>query len=497
MNPFCRTQVTFPAGTEKTGVGIERWILLLLGLILVVTSGCASHRRQGNAMERAWEQGEVERAADLAERLAERRSGRRDDVLWYLEAGRTLQAAGRYEESRESFRKAAEQIAERDEEWERQMVREIGAALTNLSHLPYRATQSDRIMLEIYQTLNELAMDRPAEARIHLNRLQARQQEAVEEWPRRLQREKESLRTEAATESRGERRSMVQPERAAADERFQRQFREQYGPLEQFQKYDEYLNPMAWYLEGLVFMHRPQIPADLERARFAFRRLRGLVPDHPVLEADGITLEEVLRGERPGPYTYVFLETGLAPEKEEIRLDFPLFLVSGDVPYFGAAFPSLRFRGNYDSYLEVQGGEQRERTVLVADMDAILATEFREELPLIVTKTLTSAGLKAAAVYGVRELARRESGTLGSLVNLFGWWYQSLMNEADLRSWRTLPKQWQVARVDTPESGEITLWRAGREESWKLDLPPGVIHIVFVRLPSRGATPSTQILVLR
>ncbi|MCC5790539.1 MAG: hypothetical protein JJT75_12970 [Opitutales bacterium] len=448
-------------------------------------------------MERAWERGEVDRAASLASTIAEREAGGRDEVLWHLQAGRTLQAAGDFAASREAFAEAERRAQDWDDRMGALAAREVAAALTNLQSLPYRATPADRVMLQTYQALNFLHEGEIAEARVILNRLQNQQQEIQRQNSRRIDAERERIRTEATRVEESRDSRPFDPSRAASDDRFQRQMERAYQPLREMEAYADFFNPVALYLEALFFLHRPQIPADLERARFALRRVRGMVPGHPVLEADAETLAGILRGEEREPLVYVLLETGLAPEKREVRLDFPLYLFSGEVPYVGAAFPQLHFRVNYDRKLVVRGGAQEVETSLLADMDRIIGTEFERELPLIITKTLASSGIKAAAVYTVRRAVRSESETMAGLVNLFGLLYQYSMNRADLRSWTTLPKQWQIARISRPPDGVLELIRPDTNKTWKLDLPDGVVILVRVQLPSRQASPITNTLILR
>lgn len=479
---------------------LDRKALFLGGFLLVaafLSTGCVSHRGQTNAMERAWERGEVDRAARLATTIAEREAGGRSEVLWFLEAGRTLQAAGDFAGSRAAFAEAERRAKDWDNRTGALAAREVAAALTNLESLPYRATPADRVMLQTYQALNFLHEGNIPEARVILNRLQNQQREIQSRNARRIEEERERIRAEATGVEQSRDSRPFDPHRAASDERFQRQFERAFRPLREMEAYADFLNPAALYLEVLFFLHRPQIPADLERARFALRQVQGMVPGNPYLTADADTLASILRGEERTPLVYILLETGMAPEKREVRLDFPLYLFTDEVPYVGAAFPQMHFRPNYDHVLRVRGGGEEAETVLLANMDRILGTEFEQELPLIVAKTLAASGIKAAAVYTLRRAVRTESETLAGLVNLFGLWYQYSMNRADLRSWTTLPKQWQIARIPRPSDGVLEFIRPETNKTWKLDLPEGVVSIVHIQLPSRQANPIVNTLILR
>ncbi len=68
----------------------------------------------------------------------------------------------------------------------------------------------------------------------------------------------------------------------------------------------------------------------------------------------------ILAGQPVTPTTYVIFETGVAPVREQIRIDIPLFIAgSRDVPYLGAAFPVLRLEGGQLPSLVVAGAGGR------------------------------------------------------------------------------------------------------------------------------------------
>ena len=455
--------------------------VLLLLILLFGATGCVSYRTQTNAMNSAWERGDPERSARLASQLAGAREGTRDEVIWRLEEGSTHRVAGQWTESMRAFDQATDLIRQWDDRPPVLVGQELTASLTNLSHLPYRGYAYDRIMLHTYQALNAMHLEQWERARVEFNRALQAQRDAVDANARRIEREREAIREQSRQSSAGSGERGFDPDRAAGDARFQRQFDRVYQGLDEMSAYADYVNPFAVYLDGLFFKFRPDTAADLERARVSLRRVAGMVPGNTAVQEDLAGIEELLQGRGHPPLTYVIFETGQGPLREEVRIDFPLYLFSGDVPYVGAAFPQLRFRGNYLPVLNVRAGGQNWPTQTVARMDAVIAREFADELPLVTTKTLAAAGVQAAAVYGLREAARRESQTFGALVNLAGMIYQYAMNQADLRQWSTLPKEFQIARFPTPEDRVVELFTTGRDPIRRLELPPGQVHLILIR----------------
>lgn len=126
-----------------------------------------------------------------------------------------------------------------------------------------------------------------------------------------------------------------------------------YADLNHLMAYADYVNPATVYLDGLFFMAQGTGNSDWERSRNSFDRVRGMISENKFIQQDLETLQQVIIGQPIQPTTYVFFVTGLAPVREQIRIDLPLFLIMPGVPYVGAAFPKLKYRDNYLSVLNV------------------------------------------------------------------------------------------------------------------------------------------------
>jgi hypothetical protein len=112
-------------------------------------------------------------------------------------------------------------------------------------------------------------------------------------------------------------------------------------------------------------------------------------------------------------------------------------------------------------------------------MDRVIRQEFHHELPVTVIKTLIAAGTKATAAYGLNQ-ATRDEETLNALVRIATTLYQYSVNQADLRTWGTLPKQFQYARFRTPADRRLALRAAGRSAG-EIELLPGRVNVVYVK----------------
>ncbi len=252
-----------------------------------------------------------------------------------------------------------------------------------------------------------------------------------------------------------------------------------------------YVNPYATFLEGLYFYYFGVDGSDLERSRFSLQRVYDMGSSNPYLAEDLAAVNQLIQGKKSSPITHVIVENGMGPVKREVRLDLPVFIVSKDVPYVGVNFPSLEFRPAPIQRYQVVTQEQLVHTEVLSSMDKVVAVEFNQELPLVITKTIVAATAKAAAQYALRE-ATKDSGLIGALIQVSGVIYQVAMNEADLRIWSTLPKEVLYTRVPTPENGVLQIAPAGTMSAGAghvVQVTPGRANIVYLRVPS-AYTPS-------
>ena len=193
-------------------------------------------------------------------------------------------------------------------------------------------------------------------------------------------------------------------------------------------------------------------------------------------------MEAALHGTPVPPTTYVIFETGSAPIRGQIRIDVPLFIVGvSDVPYVGAAFPTLKIQDGHLPSLNVSAVGINETTVLLSSMDSIVGQAFKDELPTIITKTLVSTAFKAAAFYGVSKSIESQSFWTKLAVKAMIAIVQASVNIADTRTWNTLPKEVQFCRIETPPDRKITLSGPLGLSKAEITLCEGTINLIHVR----------------
>jgi len=460
---------------------VWRWSVFIMCMIGCFCAGCANYNAQTQRISNYYEQGDMQAAASHVAAEADKRGEGKDAVVWRLEQGAVLRAAGRLVESNHAFDLAEEKINEHEEAAKVSVSREALATVTNLKNLPYEGFAYDKIMMNTYKALNYMELGELEKARVELNRAYERQKDAIYF---------NSKRIEKALEEGKKQNYNVNLDSVNNNSRFQGQLDKYYADIDQLRAYSDYVNPASVYLDGLFSMAQATGGSDLERSRNSFERVRTMVGENKFIQQDLETLKRIINGQPIPATTYVFFETGEAPEREEIRIDLPLFLIIPGVPYVGAAFPALRYRGNYLSTLNVSHSGTTESTELLASIDAVVAREFKNELPIIITKTLIASAIKAGATYGAYSGVTnggRKNAEAGLAVLIAGSIFQIAMNQADLRTWTTLPKEFQLCRFSTPENRKIELESPFSGHKLPVTIEDGLINVVWVKSVSRNS----------
>lgn len=440
--------------------------LLAVGLL----AGCSTYNEK-NRFAGPWLSGDLATAEKEATRLADKADGGKDEIIWRLEQATILRTAGKYQESNSAFDQAQQRIDRYSEEAKVKVAAEAGALLSNQANTPYRGRGYDGIMLNTYRALNFLAMHDLDKARVEIIRAFQRQQDAVEDNRRRIEKTEEALQKEK------ERKRIDQ---ARNDKALKNTLNTNYANLNTLEAYSDYVNPFTVYLDGLIFLTGATDASDFERARKSFERAAGFAKGNPYVQADLAVLEAGARTAAQTNITYIIFENGRAPLRNQVRIDIPLFFTR--LSYLGAAFPVLELQYGQLSSLTVTANGTNLSTAPLASMDSVVGQDFRDELPSIITRTIAATVAKGAVSYAMNEAANQQGGELAGLFSQIGTAiYQLAVNIADLRTWTTLPKEFQICRLPTPSDRKLELKGVGSGQHAIVTLEDGHINLVYVR----------------
>jgi len=431
----------------------------------MLVSGCRTYDQQVREIRTAYRAGNYTLAADLAAKQVEGSRAGKDELIWTLEAATLMRSAGRLEESARVF-DSADQIYERHAQQAKVKIGDESLALfTNPAELPYAGRAYDGIMINVYQALEALQKGDRDAARVFINRTYQRQQDAVADHAAKIEKEGERIKRDANVS-----RTMQSPAFGAAVSGLE-------SPVEGLAAYADYVNPFAVYLDGVYHWNAGLDQSDVQRAQKCFERVMAFAPDNPYVRED---FERTAKATAPGQAEsacYVLFETGAAPSREAVRIDIPIIVAR--VSYVGISFPRLRVHDAFVKSLTVEAGGASLQTKRVASMDAVVAQDFKNELPSIIAHATASAVAKAVAAYAINSAAKESGGEGAQLAaQLLTAGYQLVMNVADTRTWNTLPKEFQICKLPIPEGRRIVL--TSPESGWRQELTLNEGRVVVV-----------------
>ena len=409
-------------------------------LIISLMIGCGGYKFQ--EVIEPLETGKPENAYTYLQKHAPKKP----DIPHQFEIGLVAHYANHFAESSKAFDIAGD-IAE--DRYTKSVSKELGSLVTTDKLRPYSATQYERLLTHYYSTLNYVYLNqldgalvecRRATALINffkgedekydffgtgfLAHLSGMLFEAAGEWNDAL------ISYKQATEyykNAAEKTGVEMPSdignalvRLTRKLRFTDEFeryRNQYGePPEHPENYGELI----------LFYESGYVPQKTEAAL-----------TFPILKSDPIFKDESDIEE-----TRAFARTLSKREGEpydEVKLAYILRVA---IPTIGSHRPLL-------AGVEVAVVDKKARGVLVEDIESTAIETFKAQRPIILIRTLVRTLLK---YWTASQVQKKGGKVLGIVANLA----VALTEQADTRSWRTLPNQIFMVRMPLP-AGTHTL----------------------------------------
>ncbi|MBN2456661.1 MAG: hypothetical protein JXB29_09040 [Sedimentisphaerales bacterium] len=409
-------------------------------------------------------------------RIGKNEKPKAEDLLWTLQLGSVERLRQNHHQSTVYFDKAEEMLNFYDHQNEITSTLASTAAGDNV--VPYTGQEYDGIMVNTYKALNFMITGQDELARVEFNRALDRQRRAKEMFAREIEQLNNQIK-EKEGKNPNLRKSIENPQ-------VKQLIGEEYPCLYEFEAYPDFVNPFTTYLAGIYF----NLIGDYSKAIDLLKESYGMVQTNSYIADDLAAAEQILQcGGQLSNTIWVIFENGLGPVKEEFRIDIPIFLVTDKVKYVGIALPRLIFREQAYPYLIVKTKTSSCKTQIVADMDRVIQTEFGKDFGDILTRAIISATAKAAAQYVLAKQDSFEGSIASALVGLYSY----ATTAADVRTWTTLPKDFQVTRLNIPENRDITIIPpAGVPLNIKI--PDCSNAIVYVRIPFETAEPVYDII---
>ncbi|ABV35526.1 tetratricopeptide TPR_2 repeat protein [Shewanella sediminis HAW-EB3] len=354
-----------------------------------------------------------------------------DGLLYAQEAGRVAQISGDFEASKKYYQQAVTGYLKFDDK-ATLSVTDMGATASSLfindNVIPYRGPGFERVMLHQYQALNYIFSGDQQGALVEVRRsndLQSSEQA-------RYQKSNESVQAMANGTIDAEVNKLGKAAGTVTS---------------------SFLNAYSYYTTGVLH----EILGEPNDAFIDYRKAAQISPDNPYLQKDLVRLAKQLSMPQAGEFErrwgkaitakkdqgeVIFLiERGFVPEKQSLTVPFT---IHGN--WQTASLATYTSNSRPVSPGKIKGLGKNLTAAPIANLDALAITALKEELPAALIR-------QAARVYAKSEMARsvesdskkRHNETDIAVIAM--QIFNVVTEQADRRSWLTLPKQAQIART--------------------------------------------------
>lgn len=345
----------------------------------------------------------------------------------------------------------------------------------------YPVKYYEKIMINTYKALAFWQSGDLDNAKVEFNRAYNRQAQAVEENKKQISKLQEEM-AEKEAERESVKKSIVSA---------QKDIDERYPEFKAFKAYSDFANPYTSYISGLFLATSGNSKSDREDAVNYLKRVSKMSPNNKYVKQDVKMAEQIANGKKAPSAVWVVYENGLNPTVSKETFTIPFYLGSG-VKVAQMSLPKLNPQNTVFENLEVTTGKKTVKTQTVADMDRVILTEFKQRFPWEVTKAVTWMTVNLIAQEASQKALKDQDPLVKALAAVA---ISQISNPVEIRSWTTLPKDIQIARLDMPKNKSITIKNAlGTPIAENLDLGKDTKQaLVYVRIPTAQAVPSISV----
>ena len=482
--------------------GCVRWgvatpiscVLFLAGLALL--TGCGPSVNRYLLIEQSLLAGNPKQADAIVEQ-AEKEYGSKSRLLYGMDRGMTLQLAGHYQQSNAVLEQAEEEV---ERLYTRTIRSETVAFLSNDNALPYEGDAYEHVMINVLKALNYTAQGQLQEALVEARRIDHRL----------------NVLSDKVKDTNGYRNdgfarylSGILYEAAGDINNAFIAYRNAYEAYQAARGWSRTPGPSSLRSDLLRTTAALDLTTEFEEYRRAF-------PD---------VVWEPVSAQQQLAQVVMISYNGRAPRKEDRYLDLPISLDALQLVLLNRGFSQSPHQRNRaaDSVLyglngrvvrvalprlvpqktqvpfedmtltDTAGYPVTARSELAQNVTALAEKSLSDRLPAITMKALARATTKFALAEGATRGAQQAAGKdaapwVGLIVGLLTKGIAVASEEADKRSWQTLPDEIHVARAWVPAGQyQVSIRPSGRgmavgKESQSLNLVPGQTTFIIQRV---------------
>ena len=423
--------------------GVAALLLLLAGAGCSTSSVFVAYPKQINPLLQDLRAG---RPANESTRLGGKVEGT-DRVLYLLERGRLAQIQGNRAASMADFRAAGEGVQAQANEADvtvRGGLAQAGAIVVNDNVLPYRVAGYETVMLYHFQALNYLMGGDVQGAAVEIRRAELEQRLALQ----RHEKEIAKAQGDAGAQqlSLGDANQRVAQAYAGLDE--------VAGTVK-----NSFQNAATFYLSGVVY----ELAGQANDAYIDYKKALEIMPANATLQRDVLRLARELgmsedyeqfraryaaAADAPLPAgagsLVVLVDDEFIPQKRQIKIPVPIVSMERFYGLIALAFPFYEPAWRDQAPFSVDiGGTQQGTTQTVCSLRALAVKALKERLPAMLVRQALRAAAKGVTTKQLADSFGLAAVVATSVVNY-------VSEQADLRSWCSLPDNTQIARFAVP-----------------------------------------------
>lgn len=385
-----------------------------------------------------------------------------DGLLYAQESGRIMQVAGDFERSKTYYQQAISAYQAFDDKAiisASKLGSGASSLLLNDNAIPYRGPGYERIMVHQYQALNYLFSGDTQGALVEVRR--SNELQSMEQA--RYQQSQKSVQNMA--------NGTIDAQMA--------QLGQSAGTVT-----SSFLNAYSYYITGLLH----ELANEPNDAFIDYRKAAQITPDNRYLQQDLVRLakqlampqydefkqrwgDTVLPGEQQGQVILI-VERDFVPEKQSITVPFP---INGNIQ--SASLATYQPQPYLKSTSLIHGlGEENVEAQNIANISALAINALKEDLPGALFRQAARIYAKYELNQSVQSGSRRANNQVdaGALVMQI---FNVISEQADRRSWLTLPRQAQIAKQFI-DAGTYDI-RLNNSQNVKIEVKPNRTTIIW------------------
>lgn len=390
--------------------------LLFLVVFLISLTGCHSYMLDDaqTDLRSSFADGEFKESAHLLSTFEDKELYRsNDEVLWNLENGMVAHFNGDFDASTRYLSRAEEQI---DDAFTKSISRGVYSMVSNDNVLVYDGEPYEDIYVNAFKALNFIHQKNWEGALVETRRMAYK----MEQLDIRIKGIAEAFARADTTGKVSWESGNVNIQNSA----------------------------MSHYLAAILYAKSGR-PDD---SRIEFEKLGIALQEQAQLSGyspfDISNMESITR---PGSYNLLIAGfTGQAPLKYQV--DVRLINDLSEGRYLKFSFPGIRLYPTKVNAVRAVVNDSLEIPLhLVEEMDLVAQEVYKAKEPVIYSRALLRALLKAGGTNFVQNMAKEKSETAGFITSLLSVLFKEASEKADLRGWQTLPGQSWMNVIELPE----------------------------------------------